>query len=507
MPLPDWVGHGWRWLRRLLAALLLAGVVTYLIGGWLRADDDPDERTQMTIREGWPLLRPTWLYAAVLVAILLSLLLALGLAVARRQASRSGWREQVRAQVQTLRHELAIRRRTPPKGTEPQVDTIAAAVLRHLRAAHDEAAPEQANQRWEEEPARDEAPPDPPKRQSSPNRLVDAWSGAAVRAAFLNLHAAEVAMVPLLSEEQIAARIPEALARLEKLPKTDQRRRDAEAQVRKGVPGPKRRAAYAEAVRLGHEIKDTRHTQVRSFRNIVYATTAALWAVVVLLCVVGASFPDAIPLCFTPSDTTTTTTTTTPPGTTTTRPATTTTTQPQPTPAGGFSTVCPSEEQPPAPSNAARRLPAPGDVSLTALFGLLGGALSGAFAIRNLQGTSTPYSVPVALSLLKLPSGALTAIVGILLVRGEFIPGLSQLDNQPQILAYAFVFGVAQQVATRYVDARGQQILSAIPSKAAGDRTKGSTADPEEAPEPPPLTTSAEGAEQGSQRRFRRSRP
>jgi hypothetical protein len=152
------------------------------------------------------------------------------------------------------------------------------------------------------------------------------------------------------------------------------------------------------------------------------------------------------------------------------------------------------------PNAATRRLPAPGDVTLTALFGLLGGALSGAFAIRKLQGTSTPYSVPVALSLLKLPSGALSAVVGILLVRGEFIPGLSQLDNQPQILAYAFVFGLAQQVATRYVDERAQQLLGTVPSKAAGDRDKGSTADPEDGPAQVPLSDQAAGAERRARR-------
>ena len=99
--------------------------------------------------------------------------------------------------------------------------------------------------------------------------------------------------------------------------------------------------------------------------------------------------------------------------------------------------------------------------------------------------------MPVALSLLKLPSGALTAIVGILLVRGEFIPGLSQLDNQPQILAHAFVFGVAQQIATRYVDDRAQMLLTTVPSKAAGDRAKGSIADPEDGPEQVPLSARA----------------
>jgi hypothetical protein len=169
-------------------------------------------------------------------------------------------------------------------------------------------------------------------------------------------------------------------------------------------------------VRLGYGIKDAQHAQLHSFRNIAYGTTF----------------------------------------------------QRQ-------NTICPSEEQPPEPSSAGRRLPAPGDVTLTALFGLLGGALSGAFTIRNLQGSSTPYTVPVALSLLKLPAGALTAIVGILLVRGEFIPGLSQLDNQPQILAYAFIFGIAQLAVTRYVDDRAQEVLSRMPSKAPADRARGAT--------------------------------
>jgi hypothetical protein len=96
---------------------------------------------------------------------------------------------------------------------------------------------------------------------------------------------------------------------------------------------------------------------------------------------------------------------------------------------------------------------------------MLGGGLSTALAIRGLQGTSTPYDVPVALSLLKVPSGALTALVGLLFIRGQFIPGLSQLDNQPQILAYAFLFGISQQLFTRLVDQQAQDILGKVPSK------------------------------------------
>jgi hypothetical protein len=127
--------------------------------------------------------------------------------------------------------------------------------------------------------------------------------------------------------------------------------------------------------------------------------------------------------------------------------------------------ACPSEEAPPTPGTQSRRLPAPGDITLVALLGLLGGGLSAAVSIRGLEGSSTPYDVPVALSLLKLPSGALSALVGLLFVRGEFIPGLSQLDNQPQILAYAFLFGIAQQLITRLVDRQAQDILNKVPSK------------------------------------------
>ena len=100
-----------------------------------------------------------------------------------------------------------------------------------------------------------------------------------------------------------------------------------------------------------------------------------------------------------------------------------------------------------------------------ALLGLLGGGLSAALFLRGLQGTSTPYDVPVALALLMLPSGALSALVGLLFVRGGFVPGLSQLDSQPQILAYAFLFGVAQQIVTRLVDQQAQDILTKVPSK------------------------------------------
>jgi hypothetical protein len=120
-------------------------------------------------------------------------------------------------------------------------------------------------------------------------------------------------------------------------------------------------------------------------------------------------------------------------------------------------TACPSSNDASGPTGD--------DILIVTLMGLLGGLLSAVFSLRNLRGTSTAYDAPVALAVLKSPLGALTAVTGLVLVHGEFIPGLSTLDSQGQILAYAFLFGVGQQVFTRLVDQKAQSILEGISSK------------------------------------------
>jgi hypothetical protein len=144
-----------------------------------------------------------------------------------------------------------------------------------------------------------------------------------------------------------------------------------------------------------------------------------------ILAVVAAANPQYLPVCFTPT-------------------------------ADVTATVCPSGAGQPASA---------GDVLIVAGLGALGGGMAALLAIRNLRGTSTPYSLPVALAVLKVPSGALTAVAGLLLLGGGFAPGFSDLDSQRQILAYALVFGYAQQVATRLVDNRAQLVLNKVPSK------------------------------------------
>ncbi len=104
----------------------------------------------------------------------------------------------------------------------------------------------------------------------------------------------------------------------------------------------------------------------------------------------------------------------------------------------------------------------PLDLIVVELVGLTAAAVAAAASIRGIRGSSERYGLPVALAALKLPTGAITAFLGLLLMRGKFVPGLSALDTSAQILAWALVFGYAQQLFTRLVDRQGQTVLESV---------------------------------------------
>ena len=111
------------------------------------------------------------------------------------------------------------------------------------------------------------------------------------------------------------------------------------------------------------------------------------------------------------------------------------------------------------------------DLWLVEIIGLVAAGVASAFALRGIRGTSTPYGLPVALAFLKLVTGALTAFLGLLLMRGGFVPGLSALDSSAQILSWAIVFGYSQQLFTRFVDQQANNVLDGVGGRgAAGDR-------------------------------------
>jgi hypothetical protein len=174
-------------------------------------------------------------------------------------------------------------------------------------------------------------------------------------------------------------------------------------------------------------------------------TTVAMLLLAAALAWLGARHPDWIPLCFAPQ--------------------------------GLQSAVCPTTTAA-LPNDPDTDLPAtdaetaqkiaetvrPHDVALVMLIRLAAAGVTGAAALRHIRGSSTPFAVPVALVALKLPTGALTALLGLLLINGGFIPGLSALDSPGQFLAWALVFGAAQQLVTGLVDKKAQSVLDSVGS-------------------------------------------
>ena len=261
------------------------------------------------------------------------------------------------------------------------------------------------------------------KVNPAPRRLSNWWRGTLIDAAYQNLHAAEILMTSLYDDAQAEAEVPEAIARVEaRLGRDDPRRAAALALECPPRPGVDRRARLAKAVQVGFEAADAEYARVRSFRNALLGSAAILGLALIAFVTYAWSNPSVVPVCFTPRT----------------------------------GPVCAS-----GGASAASE-----DIATVVAIGALGGLLSAIVSIRNMHGTSVAYDVPTALAMLKLPVGGLAAVGGLLVVRAQFVPGLSDLDSQAQILAYAFVFGVGQQLVVGLIDKQANELLSAAPGKA-----------------------------------------
>jgi hypothetical protein len=271
---------------------------------------------------------------------------------------------------------------------------------------------------------------------SHPPRVRSWWSGAGIESAWRSVHNAEALLAAIQPTERIRVRYPEFVDSARQMLRTGDRRRDAiegwlSERSTAGADPSAERARYVVALRWINGETDNSQARVRSFRNVLIAVTLAMTVMAVGLVVVGMVSPRALPVCVQP-------------------------TTDNASAVGGqpiLKPICPT----------GRSAPSGGDVPLVAFVGLVGAGLASAVSIRRIHGTSTPYSVPLALAVLKLPSGALTALAGLILIQGEFVPGLSTLDNRAQVLSYSIILGYGQELFTRLVDRQGQQLLNSAP--------------------------------------------
>jgi hypothetical protein len=301
------------------------------------------------------------------------------------------------------------------------------------------------------------------------------WSGSAAREGVCsNIRSAEVLLIQLVSDEEAAGRASEVMALVkDHLDADDPRRVRLALRIRPIISGdikPGDRDLMARALDAAYSTLDDELARVRSLRNILWAATVLVLIGVVSLAVYGWFSPSSLSLCFSPGSGS----------------------------SREVDVVCPTAEhhlvrEPNEPKIDPSSMADPSDIVTIEIAGIAGAALTVIASLRRIRGTDSPYMLPLASAVLKLPTGALSAFLGLLLIRGAFVPGLSDLDTRAQVLAWAAAFGAAQHLVTRLIDDRAQMTLSEV------GRTTDAAIDPErvavkEGPPAPAAAGSPNGA-------------
>ncbi|WP_254407940.1 hypothetical protein [Streptomyces sp. AC495_CC817] len=257
---------------------------------------------------------------------------------------------------------------------------------------------------------------------------------AALERTWANVRATDVMLLNLCSEQELIGRSADVLSHVEQHLRPNDPLRvkvvEAVGRVEAGERLPGDRELLVSALSASYEALDGEFSRVRSLSIILRIATFFVLLGAGGLALWGWYCPDSLNMCFLPE--------------------------------GRKFAACPSGEvrkvRGKQPSDYAEEV----DVLVVEAAGLAGAALTVIASLRRIQGTSSPYMLPLAAALLKFPTGALTAFIGVLLIRGAFVPGLSDLDSSPQIVAWAVIFGAAQHLVTRFVDARARETLSDV---------------------------------------------
>ena len=164
--------------------------------------------------------------------------------------------------------------------------------------------------------------------------------------------------------------------------------------------------------------EDQQQSQVRRFRGVLLGTFLGLLAVVALLIIWGSVHPGYFPLCVHQQTT------------------------------HGPATVCPT----------GGRTPDKADMALIMAIGGVGALLAVATNLSDLKPTGVRYSLSVAQGMIKIPFGAITAMLGIIIVSTQSNVGV--LATQAGLLSTAAVSGYSQQLFTKFIDKQANSLLT-----------------------------------------------
>ena len=259
-----------------------------------------------------------------------------------------------------------------------------------------------------------------------PLRRIRLWySGAAIEEAWRCYHRASEALLLIQSPGSLASEFMDLQAAfLSNVPPGDPRRLEfskvfdearrlvMEQQTPSEVDAALRSNLLA-ARRAANVTSDTAHGTVRSWRNILMVSGLVLAALAISLAVVHAFVPSFLSL---------------------------------------------------VPSKGTQR----GDAVepwAVELIGMVGGALAAVLALARFRGFTDPYGLPTAQALLRIPTSAVTALFGVLLMQTAALDLFSPRPDATTVLAFAFIFGYAQEPLLRMIDQKAGEVLNPARAK------------------------------------------
>lgn len=255
-----------------------------------------------------------------------------------------------------------------------------------------------------------------------PERIHDWWTGRAITAGWEAVHQAEAELVAIGSDGDALATLPRLRVWMRQVLSDKDQLKCYEEHFDTWVIArrPDRivlRQAYEDAISANIDW----HCRLRAFRNTLFAVAGGLLALLVGLGVWHALNASVVSLCETTN---------------------------------GTNTCFGGGDAPPAWT-----------IFELELVGAVAGLLSGAFLLSRLKRPPSRYNLNAPQLMLKVVAGAAAAVFGVMIVQSQ-----AGTDSTTVLLAYAGAFGFSQQLLTRLVDRRGDDLLKSQPDgKAPAD--------------------------------------
>lgn len=244
------------------------------------------------------------------------------------------------------------------------------------------------------------------------------WTGSAITEAWEGVHHAELALTSIERKEDVEAILARLLAWIQSATEDPQRRVRHETALTGQLKDPLKfdrvqvRQAFVDVIVANRE----RYANLRTFRNLLILVSALLTLLVLSVSVWHALNPDFLTLC-------------------------------------------------PTGAKICLTSPLRTQVAIVALLGAIGGSLGLAFGLTEANAPPSRYDPKAWQALLKPVTGAVTGLLGVMLIQAGFLfEPVATVNKGYALLVYAVIFGFSQQLFTRTVDKQANALVK--PAKA-----------------------------------------